>query len=362
LAVAIKGETSAGLERIAAILETAWAQSHPFGALFLWENIPESQRAELRVFLASAGVQFFSNDPEVQGEWVSPWGPALEPLPSVTLWRYYGEDNGGFVPEVVPTSELPADFTLTSMTDFVQDVAQDVDVVEVRMPWRGRPFFFYRHPSFGFVPRPGHGEAYFPTLEELEGPWDVRHPLPNGHSHWLVYVPGNSEFVRAQEPTKTVATPPGFMGKYTVTVREWNTYCAVTEQGTAKSVMETRNSGTYNIEDHPVTSLTFEDAYGWAVWARLSIPDPTFWEHAGFGDDSREYPWGSEPPTDALAHTSVVNVQEGTCPVDAHPLGASPYGMNDVVGNVWNWVTTNPPNTPGLRYEEDQGWVWSQQD
>ncbi len=342
------------------ILYEAWAQSHPLGALFVWDEISEENKLEIRRFLDENGIAHSSTDPVFTGTWAAPWGLDFHPLPAVTLWRFYGEEGGGFVPEVVDLSDLPLDFTLTAMTDYVQEVPPDVSVVEVRMPWRGRPFFFYRHQEFGFVPRPGDGEAYFPTIEELGGPWDVRHPLPNGDTHWLVYVPGNAEFRRAQDPDKTVATPPGFMGKYTVTVKEWNTFCVVTGRLGVKSLTEMRNSGVYDITNHPVTSLTFDDAYAWAVWARLGIPDPTFWEHAGFGDDDREYPWGSEAPNDELAHTSVVTVKDGTCPVDAHPQGASVYGMNDVVGNVWNWVTTSPVQANGVQYVAGRGWVWSE--
>lgn len=360
LSLAIAGESAEALNPIRPLLEEAWAQSHPDGALVSWDTISPEKKDLLLAFFRESNIPHHSTDPDFQGKWVSPWGDNLETLPAVTLWRFYGEEAGGFVPEVVPLDELPMEFTLVAMTDYVQDVPPDVDVVEVRMPWRGRPFFFYRHADFGFVPRPGDGQAYFPTIDELGGPWDVRHPLPNGAAHWLVYVPGNASFKRAQSPDTPVSTPPGFMGKYTVTVEEWNTFCAVTGRKGAKPLQEVRGGEVYDIARHPVTSLSFDDAYAWAVWARLGVPDPTFWEHAGFGDDAREYPWGDDPPTDELAHTSVVTVKNGTCPVDAHPLGASVYGMNDVVGNVWNWVVTSEPTTTGVRFVEGQGWVWTE--
>lgn len=360
LVLAIEGETTENLIPILPLLEGAWAQSHPLGGLFVWDVISEDDKKTLQRFLEENAIAHASPDPDFTGTWASPWAEDFHTLPVVTLWHFYGKDSGGFVPEVVELSDLPFDFTLVAMTDYVQDVPLDVSVVEVRMNWRGRPFFFYRHAEFGFVPRPGDGQAYFPTIDELGGPWDVRHPLPNGAAHWLVYVPGNASFKRAQSPDTPVSTPPGFMGKYTVTVEEWNTFCAVTGREGAKPLQEVRGGEVYDIARHPVTSLSFDDAYAWAVWARLGIPDPTFWEHAGFGDDDREYPWGAESPNDELAHTSVVTVKDGTCPVDAHPKGASVYGMNDVVGNVWNWVTTTPPTQTGVRYVEGRGWVWAE--
>lgn len=88
---------------------------------------------------------------------------------------------------------------------------------------------------------------------------------------------------------------------------------------------------------HPVVNITWDQANGYARWVGKRLPTETEWEKAARGTDEREYPWGNE--WDA----SRCNSQEATqypktAPVGSFPSGASPYGVQDMVGNVWEWV------------------------
>jgi formylglycine-generating enzyme required for sulfatase activity len=83
-------------------------------------------------------------------------------------------------------------------------------------------------------------------------------------------------------------------------------------------------------ENHPVVWVSLEDAEAYARWAGQRLPTEAEWQYAAQGLDGRLYPWGNDFDP-ARCH----NKQGQTQPVTAHPAGASPFGAEDLVGNVW---------------------------
>jgi formylglycine-generating enzyme required for sulfatase activity len=83
-------------------------------------------------------------------------------------------------------------------------------------------------------------------------------------------------------------------------------------------------------ENHPVVYVGLEDARAYARWTGKRLPEEYEWQYAAQGTNGRKYPWGDQ------FDSTKCNAGTGrTTPVDAFPGGRSPFGVLDLVGNVW---------------------------
>jgi formylglycine-generating enzyme required for sulfatase activity len=91
-------------------------------------------------------------------------------------------------------------------------------------------------------------------------------------------------------------------------------------------------------ENKPVTWVSIEDARAYAAWAGKRLPHEWEWQYAAQGQDGRRYPWGNDWDEAMVPVTNRGRRLRAPDDVDAHPAAASPFGVLDLVGNVWQWT------------------------
>jgi len=98
-------------------------------------------------------------------------------------------------------------------------------------------------------------------------------------------------------------------------------------------------------EDHPVVLVSQADALAYAAWlthttGRLRrLPGETEWEKAVRGTGGRYFPWGNEfDPNRLNSHDAGAF---DTTPVGSYPAGASPFGLLDAAGQMFEWTATS---------------------
>jgi formylglycine-generating enzyme required for sulfatase activity len=133
-----------------------------------------------------------------------------------------------------------------------------------------------------------------------------------------------------------------FMDRYPVTNAEFKKFLDATRYrpGDDHNFLRDWVGGSYpeGWEKKPVTWVSMEDARAYAKWAGKRLPHEWEWQYAAQGGDGRAYPWGNQWDAEAVPPADHGRTMRAPTAVDAFPKGASPFGVMDLTGNVWQWT------------------------
>jgi formylglycine-generating enzyme required for sulfatase activity len=166
------------------------------------------------------------------------------------------------------------------------------------------------------------------------------------------FVMGSKEGPADEQPQHEVTLAPYSIDRFPVTNAQYADYLNAISATAATSARlydfddpdarihrrGDRWSADAGYENHPVVEVPWAGAVAYCASRGKRLPTEAEWEKAARGSDARRYPWGSEVPDKRRAQFEAAYNQ--TVPVDALPAGASPYGVRDMAGNAWNWVSS----------------------
>lgn len=162
-------------------------------------------------------------------------------------------------------------------------------------------------------------------------------------------------------PQHDVVLPTYYIARYPVTVAQFRAFVEAT------GYAPTDRDSLGGLSNHPVVLVTWPDALAYCDWLTqclrawpgtpeplvtflsqpgrcVTLPSEAEWEKAARGTDGRLYPWGNElEPGRANYYDTGIGA---TSAVGCFPRGASPYGVEDLSGNVWEWTRSKEGQYP----------------
>jgi formylglycine-generating enzyme required for sulfatase activity len=176
--------------------------------------------------------------------------------------------------------------------------------------------------------------------------------LPPAVPEGMVEIPAG-EFIRGaaggtdNQPQRTITLKRYFMDQTEVTNAQFAQFVAETGYvtffeglGRTSNIWRLPQAGVAaeSRPDHPVVFVAWDDAFAYCQWAGKRLPTEAEWEKAARGPDGNIYPWGNNFDGTRSNTALNPNAGQGTTPVGSFPEGASPYGVLDMSGNVWEMI------------------------
>lgn len=193
------------------------------------------------------------------------------------------------------------------------------------------------------------------VLESLSNPVDGADliPIPGGKFAMGSDPASDPLFWGAEAPVHQVSVA-GFLIYRTEVTTAMYQKCVEKKACPKPEAKRSTSRGSYyenpEFENYPVILVSWVGATSYCQWAGGRLPSEAEWERAARGDGGL-FPWGAGKLNGDMANfcdrncassLREENLNDGyadTAPVGSYPAGASPYGVLDMAGNVWEWVS-----------------------
>ena len=183
-------------------------------------------------------------------------------------------------------------------------------------------------------------------------------------------APGyDAEAFDQESPVRQVTVSAFGLGRYPVTVQEYRQFVDTGEEGYLDPTCWAPEGWAWRSREghaapgswkeqmrhrnRPVTEVSWYEADAYCRWAGGRLPTEAEWEHAARGEAGRRFPWGAEEPDPNRA--SFGFRFRNPSPVGSYPLGATPEGVHDLAGNVWEWGADRYGAYPSEAEEDPPG-------
>lgn len=188
-----------------------------------------------------------------------------------------------------------------------------------------------------------------PTPPPLPPVMDIMVSIPAGP-----FLMGSDTGRGDEAPAHEVDLPAFEIDKFEVTNADFARFVEATGYKTdaeKAGVANTWRAYAQGKDNHPVVKVSWNDAVAYCQWLGKRLPTEAEWEKAARGTDGRVYPWGNEyDPQKANGKDRGIR---GTTAVGSFAEGASPYGVMDMAGNVWEWTADWYQPYPGSTFASD---------
>ncbi|NIP99396.1 MAG: SUMF1/EgtB/PvdO family nonheme iron enzyme [Nitrospinaceae bacterium] len=155
------------------------------------------------------------------------------------------------------------------------------------------------------------------------------------------------EYYQDETPSHTVRLETFKIDKTEVTMGQYRAYM----KQNGKPAPKFMDNERFNGNDQPVVGVTWQEAVDYCSAQGKRLPTEAEWEKAARGSEPRYYPWGNEPDKGrANAAGKKMDGYVYTAPVGMQKFSASPYGVRDMAGNVWEWTSDWYQPYPGNGY------------
>ncbi len=140
-----------------------------------------------------------------------------------------------------------------------------------------------------------------------------------------------------------------YIDRYEVTNRRYKNYIDNVEAIPPQNWED--NAWPEGRADYPVVWVNWYDAVNFCQWAGKRLPTEKEWEKAARGPKGNEYPWGNEFKPENANLPRKQGSKTSLAKAGSFPAGATPTGIHDLVGNVWEWVNDDYQPYKGSSYK-----------